>query len=211
MSNQEIVLIRRGKWAIIPELENDIFRFSVFRVFVLPSTCWFWLNNTEDITNKSSSCLKLTRKHSMLTTKEELYINFTMVARNITLWQPWEIITYAVKSFHFEFPLDSESIFLSDQIYLTTFVVSDVFYLHRSITVKYHDICHPFTSAYKFSYLQIWQRCSHSLEPHGTAPTETLIGFRSLLQQKVKFWFATGGAGFCLSKALALKMMPVAR
>ncbi|XP_015121360.1 fringe glycosyltransferase isoform X1 [Diachasma alloeum] len=28
--------------------------------------------------------------------------------------------------------------------------------------------------------------------------------------QKVKFWFATGGAGFCISRALALKMIPVA-
>jgi fringe protein len=28
--------------------------------------------------------------------------------------------------------------------------------------------------------------------------------------KKVKFWFATGGAGFCISRALALKMMPVA-
>jgi hypothetical protein len=37
----------------------------------------------------------------------------------------------------------------------------------------------------------------------------SLIVFR-FLQQKVKFWFATGGAGFCLSRALALKMMPVA-
>lgn len=27
---------------------------------------------------------------------------------------------------------------------------------------------------------------------------------------KVRFWFATGGAGFCLSRALALKMMPLA-
>ncbi|XP_046478112.1 fringe glycosyltransferase [Neodiprion pinetum] len=27
---------------------------------------------------------------------------------------------------------------------------------------------------------------------------------------KIRFWFATGGAGFCLSRALALKMMPVA-
>ena len=25
----------------------------------------------------------------------------------------------------------------------------------------------------------------------------------------MKFWFATGGAGFCLSQALALKMMPM--
>jgi hypothetical protein len=33
-----------------------------------------------------------------------------------------------------------------------------------------------------------------------------------LLQQqqpRVKFWFATGGAGFCLSQSLALKMMPL--
>lgn len=28
--------------------------------------------------------------------------------------------------------------------------------------------------------------------------------------QKVKFWFATGGAGFCISRALAMKMTPVA-
>ena len=28
------------------------------------------------------------------------------------------------------------------------------------------------------------------------------------MQQSVKFWFATGGAGFCLSQALALKLMP---
>ncbi|KAE8739029.1 hypothetical protein FOCC_FOCC015474 [Frankliniella occidentalis] len=28
--------------------------------------------------------------------------------------------------------------------------------------------------------------------------------------QKISFWFATGGAGFCLSRALALKMLPVA-
>ena len=27
----------------------------------------------------------------------------------------------------------------------------------------------------------------------------------------VKFWFATGGAGFCLSRGLALKMSPWAR
>jgi len=31
-----------------------------------------------------------------------------------------------------------------------------------------------------------------------------------VFQQKVKFWFATGGAGFCISRALALKMTPVA-
>lgn len=28
--------------------------------------------------------------------------------------------------------------------------------------------------------------------------------------EKVKFWFATGGAGFCISRALAIKMMPLA-
>ncbi len=28
--------------------------------------------------------------------------------------------------------------------------------------------------------------------------------------EKIAFWFATGGAGFCLSRALALKMMPIA-
>lgn len=28
--------------------------------------------------------------------------------------------------------------------------------------------------------------------------------------EKIKFWFATGGAGFCISRALAIKMMPLA-
>lgn len=30
-------------------------------------------------------------------------------------------------------------------------------------------------------------------------------------QRKISFWFATGGAGFCLSRSLALKMKPLAR
>uniref|UniRef100_A0AAG5DA81 Fringe-like glycosyltransferase domain-containing protein n=1 Tax=Anopheles atroparvus TaxID=41427 RepID=A0AAG5DA81_ANOAO len=30
------------------------------------------------------------------------------------------------------------------------------------------------------------------------------------VNKKVTFWFATGGAGFCISRALALRMMPVA-
>ncbi|XP_050096554.1 fringe glycosyltransferase [Anopheles aquasalis] len=30
------------------------------------------------------------------------------------------------------------------------------------------------------------------------------------VNKKVTFWFATGGAGFCISRALALKMMPIA-
>ncbi|XP_064477940.1 fringe glycosyltransferase-like [Ornithodoros turicata] len=29
-------------------------------------------------------------------------------------------------------------------------------------------------------------------------------------QKNITFWFATGGAGFCISRALALKMMPIA-
>ena len=31
-----------------------------------------------------------------------------------------------------------------------------------------------------------------------------------LFQHKLKFWFATGGAGFCLSRSLATKMLPIA-
>lgn len=31
------------------------------------------------------------------------------------------------------------------------------------------------------------------------------------VQKQVRFWFATGGAGFCLSRGLALKMKPWAR
>ncbi|KAI9588606.1 hypothetical protein GQX74_004451 [Glossina fuscipes] len=30
------------------------------------------------------------------------------------------------------------------------------------------------------------------------------------LNKKITFWFATGGAGFCLSRALTLKMLPIA-
>uniref|UniRef100_A0A131XRV5 Putative fringe glycosyltransferase n=1 Tax=Ixodes ricinus TaxID=34613 RepID=A0A131XRV5_IXORI len=29
-------------------------------------------------------------------------------------------------------------------------------------------------------------------------------------QKKISFWFATGGAGFCISRSLALKMLPIA-
>lgn len=45
-------------------------------------------------------------------------------------------------------------------------------------------------------------------KPSIQAPLEIVNKDRT--PQKVKFWFATGGAGFCLSRALALKMMPVA-
>lgn len=30
-------------------------------------------------------------------------------------------------------------------------------------------------------------------------------------EDRIKFWFATGGAGFCISRPLALKMAPVIR
>ncbi|XP_076324704.1 fringe glycosyltransferase-like [Tachypleus tridentatus] len=45
-------------------------------------------------------------------------------------------------------------------------------------------------------------------KPSIRAPLEILS--RENTQQKIAFWFATGGAGFCISKALALKMMPIA-
>ncbi|XP_043471367.1 fringe glycosyltransferase isoform X2 [Leptopilina heterotoma] len=47
--------------------------------------------------------------------------------------------------------------------------------------------------------------------PSIPAPLEILRqGSESTKRSKVKFWFATGGAGFCISRALALKMIPVA-
>ncbi|XP_018336908.1 fringe glycosyltransferase [Agrilus planipennis] len=45
-------------------------------------------------------------------------------------------------------------------------------------------------------------------KPSIQAPLEIIS--RDKTTQKVKFWFATGGAGFCLSRALALKMVPIA-
>lgn len=45
-------------------------------------------------------------------------------------------------------------------------------------------------------------------KPSIQAPLEIIT--KDKTAQKVKFWFATGGAGFCLSRALALKMMPTA-
>ncbi|XP_076324697.1 fringe glycosyltransferase-like isoform X3 [Tachypleus tridentatus] len=50
-------------------------------------------------------------------------------------------------------------------------------------------------------------------KPSIRAPLEILNrekSSRDILQQKIAFWFATGGAGFCISRALALKMMPFA-
>ncbi|XP_076253648.1 fringe glycosyltransferase isoform X1 [Rhynchophorus ferrugineus] len=46
-------------------------------------------------------------------------------------------------------------------------------------------------------------------KPSIQAPLEIVNKDRKA--QKVRFWFATGGAGFCLSRALALKMIPLAR
>lgn len=33
---------------------------------------------------------------------------------------------------------------------------------------------------------------------------------RKISEPRVRFWFATGGAGFCISRSLALRMMPIA-
>ncbi|EEB10059.1 Fringe glycosyltransferase, putative [Pediculus humanus corporis] len=45
-------------------------------------------------------------------------------------------------------------------------------------------------------------------KPSIRAPLEIIT--KDVNSRKISFWFATGGAGFCLSRALALKMMPVA-
>lgn len=45
-------------------------------------------------------------------------------------------------------------------------------------------------------------------KPSIRAPLE--IFSRENPKQKLSFWFATGGAGFCISRALALKMVPLA-
>lgn len=53
--------------------------------------------------------------------------------------------------------------------------------------------------------------------PETVPPFSPLCSFsqrpasRRLLCVQVRFWFATGGAGFCLSRGLALKMKPWAR
>ncbi|KAI9550428.1 fringe [Daphnia sinensis] len=45
-------------------------------------------------------------------------------------------------------------------------------------------------------------------KPSIKAPLEILD--REHMPQKISFWFATGGAGFCLSRSLGLKMKPLA-
>ncbi|KAK2714739.1 hypothetical protein QYM36_009081, partial [Artemia franciscana] len=52
-----------------------------------------------------------------------------------------------------------------------------------------------------------WQDDWYLGKPSIRAPLEILN--RENLTQKLSFWFATGGAGFCVSRALALKMMPI--
>lgn len=47
-------------------------------------------------------------------------------------------------------------------------------------------------------------------KPSIRTPIEILDRDRLASNKTIRFWFATGGAGFCLSRALALKMMPVA-
>ncbi|CAG9865557.1 unnamed protein product [Phyllotreta striolata] len=46
-------------------------------------------------------------------------------------------------------------------------------------------------------------------KPSIQAPLE-IVKKEKKTVKKIKFWFATGGAGFCLSRALAVKMMPFA-
>lgn len=55
-----------------------------------------------------------------------------------------------------------------------------------------------------FDPLQDWYLGRPSIR----APLEIIN--RDNLSQKISFWFATGGAGFCISRSLALKMMPLA-
>lgn len=56
----------------------------------------------------------------------------------------------------------------------------------------------------KYNHQEDWYLGKPSIR----APLEILS--RENFKKKVAFWFATGGAGFCLSRALALKMMPLA-
>ncbi|XP_042219211.1 fringe glycosyltransferase-like [Homarus americanus] len=45
-------------------------------------------------------------------------------------------------------------------------------------------------------------------KPSIRAPLEIIN--RDNVSQRISFWFATGGAGFCISRSLGLKMMPIA-
>uniref|UniRef100_A0A1A9W5R5 Fringe-like glycosyltransferase domain-containing protein n=1 Tax=Glossina brevipalpis TaxID=37001 RepID=A0A1A9W5R5_9MUSC len=48
-------------------------------------------------------------------------------------------------------------------------------------------------------------------KPSISSPLEIHLDSKNTsLNKKITFWFATGGAGFCLSRALTLKMLPIA-
>ncbi|KAH8036481.1 hypothetical protein HPB51_000677 [Rhipicephalus microplus] len=47
-------------------------------------------------------------------------------------------------------------------------------------------------------------------KPSIRQPLEILARDSTKPQRKIAFWFATGGAGFCISRSLALKMLPLA-
>jgi len=57
----------------------------------------------------------------------------------------------------------------------------------------------------QFDHKQDWYLGKPSLPE----PLEILDRDHNNHQQSVKFWFATGGAGFCLSQSLASKLMPL--
>lgn len=59
--------------------------------------------------------------------------------------------------------------------------------------------------------LQIDEYCLWSTSTGVAHHTVTHAAFMFCIQRQVSFWFATGGAGFCLSQGLALKMKPWAR
>ncbi|XP_072319903.1 beta-1,3-N-acetylglucosaminyltransferase lunatic fringe-like [Eucyclogobius newberryi] len=44
--------------------------------------------------------------------------------------------------------------------------------------------------------------------PSTGRPLQASLGTQTTAPQEVRFWFATGGAGFCLSRSLALRMEP---
>lgn len=60
-----------------------------------------------------------------------------------------------------------------------------------------------------------WQQsCDSSIPISGSMVSSEplpLIDSPLFLQKSVHFWFATGGAGFCISRKLASKMAPWAR
>ncbi|ETN63065.1 hypothetical protein AND_005235 [Anopheles darlingi] len=78
--------------------------------------------------------------------------------------------------------------------------------------VRHLNTCHDLYSAPNTNVRREWNKMyaiailfresREKLELQTKSSTE--------VNKKVTFWFATGGAGFCISRALALKMMPIA-